>query len=74
MFLSTSTTGSPSPQAAAPPPFSGLGHALEAVAVIALDMCPRWDLHVEPDTIDTLPLPSHGYGLLLFLSREIRGR
>lgn len=74
MFLSTSTTGSPSPQAAAPSPFSGLGHALEAVEIIARDMRPHWDSHIESVVIDTQPLPAHGYGLQLRLSREIRGR
>ncbi|MUM76531.1 hypothetical protein GKC30_02655 [Pseudodesulfovibrio sp. F-1] len=57
-----------------PSPFSGLGHSLEAVEVIALDMRPRWAVQGEPEAIAVPPLKVHGYGLLLTLSREIRGR
>ncbi|ADU63799.1 hypothetical protein Daes_2803 [Pseudodesulfovibrio aespoeensis Aspo-2] len=74
MFLSTSTTGTPSPQIPAPPPFSGLGHALEAVETIARDMRPQWDIRIDCEVIDMLPLPAHGYALQLCLGREIRGR
>lgn len=74
MFLSTGTTGSLSPQATAPPPFSGLGHALDAVEIIAQAMRPHWDSHIQSEVIDRQPIPAHGYGLQLRLSREIRGR
>ncbi|WP_285905322.1 hypothetical protein [Pseudodesulfovibrio pelocollis] len=74
MFLSTGTTDASSLHTAAPPPFSGLGHALEAAEVIALAMRPHWDVHDQPEAIPIPPPKAHGYGLLLALSREIRGR
>jgi hypothetical protein len=63
---------------ATPLPFSGLGHSLADVAWAAANMTLRPAR--RPDERDAfalgsaLPRPVSGYGLLVALGREIRGR
>lgn len=58
--------------------FSGLGHSTETVALYAKEQTPVWEersAHCPACSAGEYASPPrvHGYGLLLTLSREIRG-
>lgn len=61
-----------------PLPFAGLGHALAGVswAAASMTLCPAERLDERGVLVRSLevPRPLSGYGLLVALGREIRGR